>query len=504
MKKILVIFLFLTVSINFIVGQNAYQMMRENNLKEKNRIFKSKIKECIYTEKGNWEGVLIKKYNYDKSGSLTNELCKINDTVVYKKEYRFDSLGNKLLEISYRPNDSIEDKCIFKYTSDGILIYEETIHPGNSVFISQYNSLGKPVAKSSSQFKDNYSSQEEYVYKNDSLLIEYYLKETFKPVKNESMGISTETGIQSGLTRIDTTFLSYDGIEEEINSMEYNNDNKIIKKTTRKIARKEYMKNSHHYEDGKWSMNTTFWVDTGGVSEIIRYEYDLADLLIKEVDSTKIDSKPFWAVHETRYIYNGLNEVLKKSTYNISDNSNDLSDIVESEYDGKGNKIYYSRANRDTAYYEYDVNNRLVKERNYSMFSSGNREISYQYNKNGSLIREEKYYPVDLKIYPNGVYFRDVWSDTSYLKKEITIYDDSGRITELYQYDNYGKLHGHLITSYNIFSEVTQTLNLNENGDIISKSTYEYDENGNPLSEEQINQTGVIIWSQDYKYTFYD
>lgn len=146
---------------------------------------------------------------------------------------------------------------------------------------------------------------------------------------------------------------------------------------------------------------------------------------------------------------------------------------------------------------------RLVKEEHYFSNSPSNYELSYQYDTNGRLVRKEEFYPVDLTIHPNVVYNRSVWSDTSFLKRDIIHYDTTGRIIEHYQYDNNEKFHSHLTYDYNTFNQITHIKVFNEYGKLISQYKNRFDVNGNPLQKIHIDINGDTLWSQNYKYTYY-
>ena len=154
------------------------------------------------------------------------------------------------------------------------------------------------------------------------------------------------------------------------------------------------------------------------------------------------------------------------------------------------------RKNIDTTYSEYDENNNLISEE-YCANKFYDCEIKYFYDKNGSKLYQEKYFPRDLGYNQydfNLRYHRERYSDSSFLRRVITLYDEFGRKKEEIKFINLGYLLRK--DSYNEFDRVNHILVFNDNGEVSYNMIYNYDENGNPLDWIHYNQNGEIKWSK--------
>ena len=391
------------------------QYVRDLNLIEKDKKFKSRVKGSTSAQNNKRNEIVAIQSEYDRKGFLKKSIVFVNDSLINRTEVKFDSLGNKLLEIKYDSNDSILSSAQYEFDSSGNPIIQRSFSSkGLIIDTMKYNSLGNITEKSTFRFQTGYQDIENYYYHNDSLLTGYYSKQEIDPVTHHLKGVSTSK------TNIDSTFLTDDGITELIHQINYDN-NKLIKETIRKKYQKLFVKISYGFENDLWHIkDSTFTIDTGGLKRVINYKYNDEGLLIAEIDSTvdKIGTDE-WRIKEQYFKYDELNQIVERYEYHTSSNYKEWKYSEIFEYDKNGNKILHLRKNIDTTYSEYDENNNLISEE-YCANKFYDCEIRYFYDKNGSKLYQEKYFPHDLGYNQydfNLRYHRERYSDSSFFKK---------------------------------------------------------------------------------------
>ncbi len=81
----------------------------------------------IYDEKGRMvmstDGVVKNYYSYDGAGRMKRDRCEIDDKLVYKREYEYNSSGHVEKIVDYRPEGSKKPQCttvtLYKYNERG-------------------------------------------------------------------------------------------------------------------------------------------------------------------------------------------------------------------------------------------------------------------------------------------------------------------------------------------------------------------------------------------------
>lgn len=186
-----------------------------------------------------------------------------------------------------------------------------------------------------------------------------------------------------------------------------------------------------------------------------------------------------------KYEYDAENKLIKETSY-LS--SGTINTYILYEYDAENNLIKKT-ANKDDGsmnslrIYEYDDNNNLLKEEAYDKNNKISYIYTYEYNDENNLIKSILYDPDNVVLYSNKYEYDD---ENNLIKKIF----DKGKYLEgeyyIYKYD----IEGNKIKSEYYYS----------NGELKESYTYEYDENNNLIKDTFSKKSGQSIYCNTYEY----
>jgi len=260
----------------------------------------------------------------------------------------------------------------------------------------------------------------------------------------------------------------------------------------------------------------------GGITD---YEYDRDNNLVAQVDAEQ---------NRTQYEYDALN---RRTAIEYPDTSR----VEYTEYDGNGNLKAMIDANAVTVRYEYDALNRET-ERNYSRplisSSADIQQIVSTYDANNNrLSTTERYYDglrADVVTrYTYDDFDRQLTKTDSFGRTLGYAYDNNGNRTRLtdpdgkhtaYAYDSLNRLHqaqaegGTTTYRYDRSSLIkrvsypnntetrytydsasrTESIEHTQNGGLVSRFEYDYDDNGNRTEQRETNGNGEETTTYGY------
>jgi hypothetical protein len=277
-------------------------------------------------------------YEYDSSFNL------IKDPLITYK-YDFDKSGYKTKKYSLNGSGGTFQTELFKNDSDGnpieILEYDFEMKDIEHKTLLKYNVIGNLIKKSIYDESDSLTETSDYEYNNK---------------KQE---------VKRNTRKYDFLYFKY--------SYQYNNDNKIIEKTTYKNGREVVQKTLYEYDYiGNKIKETTYTLngnDELSVDGRKLFEYDKTNKLVMETHIS--DGKEYL----TTYEYNAVGKLSKEITsereisYSYGTNNKITKTCIrenkklwwkeEDFYDNNGNKI--KSINSDNRYfYRYNDKNQTV------------------------------------------------------------------------------------------------------------------------------------------------
>lgn len=474
--------------------------------------------EYTYDDNGNVETVKdpegnVTSYHYDD----LNRLQEVIDPLSNKTSYKYDHLGNieeQLLpdgnKISYEYNKvSQPTKIINQELGETLMTYypngqlKTQTNAEGYTYEYTYTLLGKVWT-----IKDPLGNITEYNYDANNNLQEVTnalghqtkyeydklnrLRKVSDPLGNTAEIIPDPNG--NIATQIDA--------EGNVTNFEYNGTNSLTKVINAKGHETEY----DYYLTGllKWTKDPK--------GNATSYEYDQSGRVTKVTDpaghvvsfgydkngNVQARTKPDGSTME--YIYDPLNR-LEQVTY--PDDTK-----VTYTYDVMGNRQSMDDKLGQTAY-EYDEMNRLTKVTN-----PQGESVDYDYDILGRLTWVS---------YPDGKEVDYLYDELNRLKE---VKDWSNRVTK-YSYDAIGRRLGtdlpgglQVNYSYDEANRLTDLRNLGPSGQILTAFKYEYDKNGNRVSEyknyrneeqstttyfyDSLNQLGKVLnsYGEDYTYQY--
>ncbi|MEJ6950983.1 RHS repeat-associated core domain-containing protein [Natronospora cellulosivora (SeqCode)] len=336
--------------------------------------------------------------NTDKSGYTTNYIYdhKGNLTAIQypdgsSKSFVYNEIGLLIAEIDQRGN-----RIEFKYDQYGNL--EEKIYPDGSIERYEYDKIGrllKTIKPNEAEIKYTYDNNDNLIEIVDELGNEELFKydsrnNIIERIDANGNITSYEYDERNNLSKI----IDPAGNEEEIFYDEAENmKKKILAKNVSYIYEYDPLNRLISTVQVESDIETRYQYDstdnlialTDGEGRTTKYEYDLINRKIKEIDPLN---------NSVRYNYNEndlLKSIIDKEgniTHFKYDSMGRTTEIIDAlnqrvryEYDAAGNKIKQIDARGNAKEFEYDSRNRLIKE----IDAQGN-EIKYQYDEVGNLI----------------------------------------------------------------------------------------------------------------------
>lgn len=424
-------------------NSNVIKQAVQNNSSENEESFK--ITEFKYDSMGNTiasigrseDGDSVVQYEYNKAnqpikmitglseysenptdGNVTSYeytdgmLTKITDPLGQSETYTYDFLGNI---------DSKEDRngnvFGYKYNVYGVTEYttSEYNHMNDTWMligrITEYDSFGRVAKKA--EYYDNMGTDEiSYTYDSFGRLISETQENTKKEytydlnnnLTSYTLKENDEIKTQNTYTYNSLNQLTNQTIDDKMVIYQYNPVGSLISKKTGN------METLYEYNQGQLVTKVT---NKNGENEYNSYSYTYS------IDGTRIGEIGSDGVSK-KYTYNNLGRLTEEVIKN-----NRTTYEKKYVYDANGNRI---RSLYDNTRYEYDANNRLIREYEGDMF------IIYTYDPNGNLCAKN-----------GGMYSGEGTTD-------ITI-DEKGYRTSIYEYDIYNRLEG--VVTDGVYTEYT-------------------------------------------------
>ena len=220
---------------------------------------------------------------------------------------------------------------------------------------------------------------------------------------------------------------------------------------------------------GKLLSKTTFSYDqTGKLSKESYYPAPMQEVL-----------------YETTYVYDE-NGILREKVTKYSNNT--VAKVIMT-YNKQGNMVesqYYNDVLFRKGIFIFDQDGNIIKKTWYNRRGAFEAKEIYTFDKKGNKLSESYYNS-------KGICYN----------KSIFKYNDDGKIAEKDSYGLKGKLsskelfiykEGALAKKYYYFYDVT--------GSLLSKSVYEFDNNGNQVLLETYDGKGKLVDKQTFNYTF--
>ena len=421
------------------------------------------------------------EYEYDILDNVIKEVEKKDDnTQSITVETKYDNLSNVIEKKDGNGN-------VTKYEYDPVYnLVTKEINPKNQAVTYEYDKNGNLIKQI-----DYLGNTITYEYDNldRAIKITDQYNNVIQKMEYDNFGRQ----IKSTDANNNSVLFTYD-----------NNDN-ILTKTDEesKVESYEYdsMGNVKKYID-KNGNTTSYNYDNIGnllsvenaLGEITTYEYDNMNNLIKQTDASG---------NITTFSYNKDSQEISKA--------DQLGNIETRTYYSNGNLKTYTTNNNDTFTYEYDIHDRLIKE------TVGEEVINYEYDNNsnqtkiGNLIRtydnldriltqtrdnltvEYTYNDNEKTLQikdPKGNITKEVYDKANRLQKVI----NSNHTTE-YEYNVDGSLKAQknptniIKYTYNTDKSLQSIVTEKNDGQVIDKYTYTYDNNNNILKENNKSYT---------------
>lgn len=433
----------------------------------------------------------ITTYEYDRAGNLIRETDANGNSIeyIYDENYRmicikdkegnnyrihYDSVGNKIKEVMPENYNAEENTGIgTEYVYDSMNRVEKVIDAsGNIIQKNIYDINGRVIKVIDAEgYLAGTNDEERY-----GIEYVYDIGNRIKIVK------TAESKLNNKLS----TVYTYDALDNI-------------------LTIKDGEGNVTTYERDQWGRATKI---TDGEKIADKYEYDQAGNIITSTDGEgnktiytynsmnliKYIIDPLGQKIECRYDKDGrlLEEVdrngqIIKYDYN-SDNNLKSKDVI-----GKNDPYKYlynldgtmlaSINNEVVEHYDYTPNGKIS-----NIYRNGERYLSYKYNKNGNIKSvgdikgNETNYGYDHFGRLNKVYdgASEIISYIYNVDNTVKSIDYSNGISVEYGYDRN--------------NNIKSILNKKQDGNLISNLSYEYDNNGNIISETRNNQTTSYVY----------
>ena len=372
----------------------------------------------------------VKQYTYDKLHRLTKTTSELNNTAIFTYDTVDNVVGIK---------DPKGTNTVFDYNDVGKVVQERSVD--NTIRTYNYDRAGRLISKIN---KDQ--SKIAYDYDaNDNLIKKYYLdlsnQQTDDSIiysynaENNRLGMNDKSGLSRTL---------------------YDNNGNLIVSTSNNDR------------------------------DIVRYEYDENDRLIKIVYPTNVT---------VTYTYDANGNIKTvtdkdglKTTYTYDDNDNEVirtTGLIET------NK-------------RYDADNRLIRIKNeHRLTGELIDEYSYRYDSNSNIIEEIKREPYRKKVSLLDI---DVVPETNNIRvtKQNFTYDDENKLTDV-RVERLGMkdLSEANVTTYHYEYDPNgnrTTVEIKDDGLTLESTVYTYDRLNKLVSSREVTASGLYL----YEYTYDD
>ena len=398
---------------------------------------------------GNGKQTECKYIDYDSDGNITNcshEAWVYDENGKRIEDIRYDESGNikekTKYEYEYNDNGKKIEKTETDYDKDGrrgrwVKIEYDTA--GNETLWECHDKYGKRTTKKI-YTRDERGKLIEYVEYDDGNIIE---KEEYE--RNES----------GNLMR---TF-TYDGDGNITEKAEYERDD-----------------NGNRIKSVYLSYD-----DDGNITEKEEYTYDENDRMIKNIRYEGNETVSYWCEYE----YDEKGREIKFTSYNTGGSLEYW--ISESKYDENGRRIYYSHATNDIITEkqekEYDEDGNIIKEIQTFYDRDTGQEKSqtieeYTYDDNGNRIGYVENH-------------HDIEESYSFLWERK--YDEDGRETNFYLYDNEKAVSYQSESGYDENGRMINYTGYDKNGNVFVKRDTEYDTSGKVIRKNEYDADGNLI-----------
>ncbi|SHJ81849.1 RHS repeat-associated core domain-containing protein [Hathewaya proteolytica DSM 3090] len=416
----------------------------------------------------------IVTYTYDVRGNkLTSTDAKGNTT-----SYSYDANGNLILVI-----DALGNKTGYEYDREGKLVTITNAKNGRTTFT--YDANGRVISATDEDGRTvttEYDNLGNIICKKDNSgtkMFESIYDALGNIIKNtDALGNST-TNNYDNLGRL-IEIVDKMGRTTKLN---YDNDNRLIEVTD---PLKGVTKQSYNADGNVKTM-------TDANNNSTTFDYDLAGNLIRE--TTAMGS-------QVSYGYNSrnlLSEMINGRGQNISYEYDALGRIIKTifpegvvsySYDVNGNITEVTDKN-GTIKREYDALNRVTK-----YIDARGKVISYEYDELGNLINIM--YPDGKKVYYEYSAGGKLEKVTDWAKRETKYkYDANGRLTKT------TRANGTVETlTYDAAGQITEIVDVDKDGNIINRYTFQYDANGNVIKEDKGTSSSVPYIPDDVTMTY--
>ena len=373
----------------------------------------------------------VKQYTYDKLHRLTKTTSELNNTAIFTYDTVDNVVGIK---------DPKGTNTVFDYNDVGKVVQERSVD--NTIRTYNYDRAGRLISKIN---KDQ--SKIAYDYDaNDNLIKKYYLdlsnQQTDDSIiysynaENNRLGMNDKSGLSRTL---------------------YDNNGNLIVSTSNNDR------------------------------DIIRYEYDSNDRLIKIVYPTN-------ATVTYTYDANGNIKTVTdkdglKTTYTYDDNDNEVirtTGLIET------NK-------------RYDADNRLIRIKNeHRLTGELIDEYSYRYDNNSNIIEEIKREPYRKKVSLLDIDVVPETNNNIRVTKQNFTYDDENKLTDA-RVERLGMkdLSEANVTTYHYEYDPNGNrtqVEIKDDGLTLESTVYTYDRLNKLVSSREVTASGLYL----YEYTYDD
>lgn len=473
------------------------------------------------------DGTLRNKtiYIYE-NGHLTEEKVVYEDGTGYTSHIYVRNKKGERIALRIFNSDGIEYGYIkYDYDDRGNILLLERYHEGKLTESHQrkYDELGNIVYFS--ETGTGYYSEENcgdicYYKYDDGKVVE----EDYFTLKGQLFRKKTYKYNEIG-NLIQVKMYDYESHGERLIEESFDNDGKILEKIhycPDEIARTLH---KHYFYDDKNNLIKEI-EDVINVTRTFQYQYDDKGNWIRKTEFC--DDEPKF-ISEREIIYYDSTEVIKSIKEDrFHAVKKYVGEIIKGKrkrqfsgggdtltiYDMQGNKSEVTWYNSDERVkykksFKYDVENRKINEIGINKFDNIDYSIDFKYDDNGNLIEEYCSNFNEDSTKDSKTYVYDLWGN----RTEICIYsfyDDTLRhkIENTYDYKNniidstvyeLGIYKYQRIYKYDQNNFLIEEERINNEGNIIEKTTYKYDDKGNQIELENFFSNEKLVRYYDDK-----
>ena len=444
---------------------------------------------------------------YDDDGNILYERvreCDENGNELWNRTVYYNEEGGirYLAEFQYDGNGKQTKRKYIDYDSDGNItncshearVYDED---GNEVENISYDEHGNIKEKTKYEYDSNGKNIEETDYDKDDKIVrqvEIKYDAAGREAKWECYDEHGRCSIQRIYTRDEHgRLIQYDEYHDGYTTKE------------------EYERD----ENGNTIKSISYDSD-GNITKIYEYEYDETGREIKCVRYDDDETVAYWREYE----YDEGGNKIRSRSYNTTENHEYTT--YEWKYDENGREIYSSYETNDIVEEkqenEYDEDGNIIREIQTSYDSDTGQKQSqtideYTYDDNGNRIGYANYHDGEKETYSflwervydeNGretaFYLYDNEKAASY--KSESEYDENGRMINYTGYDKNGNILVKRETEYDTSGKVMRKNEYDSNDNLIRYFENEYDDFGN-LTRQTIYKNGILKSEKQTSYAYH-